>query len=206
MAAAYDFVYFDLDDTLLDHRSAEQNALADLHSELSTQLESALPFSVAQLQHEYHESNVELWRRYSLAEITADQLRHDRFATVLFRHGLSLDPMQVSRRYMECYATHWSTLPGATEAFDTIAQKNQVGIITNGFASTQREKLERFASFRDASAAIVISEEFGHMKPSRKLFDHASAQSGCSGERILYVGDSWHSDVEGGLNAGWSVA
>jgi HAD superfamily hydrolase (TIGR01549 family) len=199
-------VYFDLDDTLLDHRNAERRALADLYGELIPDMSGQEALSVQRFQQDYHESNVELWRRYSLAEITAEELRHDRFANVCAAHDLKVDPLTLSRRYMQLYSTHWSPIPGALEAFHSIAAETPVGVITNGFAVTQHQKLDQFAEIRSASAAIVISEEFGHMKPSKKLFDHASEQASCSGEKILYVGDSWHSDVEGGLAAGWNVA
>lgn len=206
MADRYAFVYFDLDDTLLDHASAERLALADLHGELFPGKTYEATLSIESFQRDYHDTNVELWRRYSIAEITADELRHDRFAVLCDRYGLKADPLQLSSRYMELYSTHWSVIPGALDAFHSIAASTPVGIITNGFAVTQHKKLDRFGEIRVASSAIVISEEFGHMKPSRKLFDHASEQANCSGDTILYVGDSWHSDVEGGIRAGWNVA
>lgn len=204
MASQFDFVYFDLDDTLLDHRVAERSALAALHTELGGVEE--LTFDLETLQREYHDSNVELWRQYSLAEITGDQLRHDRFAIIVKRHGLMIDALDLSDRYMELYSRFWVPVEGALDAFRRIADSTPVGIITNGFAATQREKLNRFRDLRDRSSTIVISEEFGHMKPSPKLFAYALSQAGCAAENVLYVGDSWHSDVEGGLASGWNVA
>lgn len=203
MSSRFSFVYFDLDDTLLDHRSAERLALADLHAEYFA---SGDTIGLEQLQHDYHEGNVVLWKRYSLAEITGDELRFSRFATLCDKYAIGIDPMVLSRRYMQLYSRHWTALPGAEQMFDSIATTTRVGIITNGFAATQREKLKRFPRFSDAADAIVISEEFGHMKPSPKLFEHARLQTNCSADEILYVGDSWHSDVEGGLAAGWHVA
>ena len=52
----------------------------------------------------------------------------------------------------------------------------------------------------------MISEEVGVMKPNPALFAHAAEQAGISPDEILYIGDSLHSDVEGGRNAGWQVA
>jgi 5'-nucleotidase len=206
MTTRYSFVYFDLDDTLLDHGAAERSALADLHSERFADGPARATLTVQSLQHDYHVGNVKLWRRYSLAEISADELRHDRFKLLCTKYELEDNPLSLSDRYMELYANHWRPIPGAMEAFGTIADSTRVGIITNGFAITQHEKLNRFSELRQKSEAIVISEEFGHMKPSKKLFDHASVQARCPGDEILYVGDSWQSDVEGGLGAGWNVA
>lgn len=203
MPGKFSFVYFDLDDTLLDHHSAQREALRELHAEF---FENVTNVGLADLQRDYHDGNVVLWKQYSLAEITGEQLRFRRFASLCDRYDVQFDPIELSDRYMNLYARHWVALPNAERTFDAIAAAVPVGIITNGFAATQREKLERFSNFRDTSASIVISEEFGHMKPSLKLFEFAQLQAKCSPEEILYVGDSWHSDVEGGLAAGWNVA
>jgi putative hydrolase of the HAD superfamily len=44
------------------------------------------------------------------------------------------------------------------------------------------------------------------MKPHPKVFDHATDLTGVKREDILYVGDSFTSDVVGGSKANWKVA
>ena len=44
------------------------------------------------------------------------------------------------------------------------------------------------------------------MKPQPAIFQHATDAAGVRPDEILYVGDSLHSDVQGGLGFGWHVA
>ncbi|MDX1640409.1 MAG: HAD-IA family hydrolase, partial [Balneolaceae bacterium] len=53
---------------------------------------------------------------------------------------------------------------------------------------------------------FVITEEIGVMKPHQKVFDVATERAGVEREEILYVGDSYSSDIIGGRNAGWKTA
>ncbi len=198
------FVYFDLDDTLLDHRKAERRALGDLCRAFPDVFDGIDPVTV---QETYHRHNVPLWQRYGAGEIDKATLKRRRFAALL--EALSLDgppPETLSDHYMDRYARHWTFIAGARAAFAAIADRYPVGILTNGFAEVQHAKLNRFPLLRDRARALVISEEVGYLKPDPRLFAHAAACADTPPETILYVGDSFHSDVRGGHAAGWQVA
>ncbi len=198
------FVYFDLDDTLLDHRSAERAALTDLCGHFS---EAFADRPVAEVQSTYHVNNVALWAAYAAGEIDKETLRRRRFEVLLDRLAIvSLDADEASDYYLACYAKHWSYCPGAREAFLAIAPVLPAGILTNGFAEQQHAKLNQFPELRSGSRSVVISEEVGYMKPHPKLFAEASARAGADPASILYVGDSYASDIAGARRAGWQAA
>ncbi len=198
------FVYFDLDDTLLDHRRAERQALADVYA---AHREHFAPHPLAHVQDTYHAHNVDLWRDYAAGRLRREDVQHLRFARTLATLGLStLDPDALGAFYLARYAEHWSFLDGAREAFHAIADRFPVGLLTNGFAEIQHAKLNRFPDLRERARAVIISEEVGYLKPHPKLFDVATRRAGTVPEAILYVGDSYHSDVEGARRAGWQVA
>lgn len=198
------FLYFDLDDTLLDHRRAERHALDDV----CRQFEHALgAFEPLHVQETYHVHNVELWRRYALGEIGKEDLKRLRFEQLLQALAIEeLDVDEVNEHYFACYARHWCYMEGAREAYLRLADRYRTGVLTNGFAEIQRAKLDRFPELRDRIEILVISEEVGRMKPDLVIFHHAAERAGCAPEEILYVGDSFGSDVQGALGAGWRVA
>lgn len=203
--ADYSFVYFDLDDTLLDHRRAERLALGNLH-EFYLTLFGGL--NLTSVQDTYHEVNTDVWHRYGDGLISKERAKLERFELLLERllidgRALSAD---LSTYYMSRYAEHWSFVPGGRDAFLTIADSFQVGILTNGFTEVQNDKLARFPEIKRASSTIVISEDVGFMKPDPRIFHHAAALANCSPVDILYIGDSYRSDVTGGKGAGWNVA
>ncbi|MFB6098008.1 MAG: HAD family hydrolase [Salinibacter sp.] len=199
-----EFVYFDLDDTLLDHQQAEREALSDVRDRYLTLFGT---LSVDELQETYHAINAPLWRRYADGEIDKQTVQQQRFERLLTSvDAPHADATLVARYYMQRYADHWTFIPGARDAFEAIAEHHPVGVMTNGFAEVQEKKLDRFPVLREKSEAIVVCEEVGVLKPDPAAFDHATEAAGVSHEDVLYVGDSYRSDVEGARPVGWRVA
>ena len=198
------FVYFDVDDTLLDHSYAERKALADVRDRYS---EVFGTLSVDELQAQYHAINAPLWRRYAEGEIDKQTLKDRRFAALLAEVGAPhANPALVRRYYMRRYGRHWRFVPGAQAAYETVAEEWSVGLMTNGFAEVQAKKLDTFPVLEKQARAVVVCEEVGVLKPDPKVFAHATEQAGVESDEVLYVGDSYHSDVEGAQQAGWRVA
>ena len=197
-----EFIYFDLDDTLLDHKKAEKYGLADVHRHFA-EFEF---ISLEKLIDTYHQINKGLWEEYGRGEIDRHILHRRRFEETFIELGIEPSLYQEAGKVcMNYYRNHWEWIDGAKEASDKIASKYPVGIITNGFAETQWMKIEQFG-FKETARQIVISEEVGVMKPHPKIFDHSTELVGVPRNNILYVGDSITSDVNGGMKAGWKVA
>lgn len=198
------FIYFDVDDTLLDHRQAERAALADLYAAFPGAFNGT---TVAEVQDAYHAHNVPLWERYSDGDIGKEELKRLRFEQLV--ETLAVEdpaPARLGAHYIERYTAHWTLTEGARAAFTALADRFPVGLLTNGFAETQHGKLERFPFLEARAETVIVSEEVGHMKPDPRIFAHAAEAASTPPEAILYVGNSLRSDVEGGLNAGWQVA
>lgn len=198
----YKFIYFDLDDTLLDHRLAEAAALKDVHQNF--------PFfnkiAADKLIEVYHQVNTQQWMLYSSGEIERDDLQRNRFEQTLQK--LTLDGSrykEVGDFYLQCYRDHWQWIDGAQLAYQKVAKEYPVGILTNGFAETQKMKFEKFELNKSAEH-VVISEDVGALKPDPKVFEHATALANVAPDDILYVGDSFTSDIEGGAAFGWNTA
>jgi len=198
------FVYFDLDDTLLDHQHAEREALADLRNRY---LEVFGTLSVDELQERYHAINRPLWRRYAEGQIDKQTVKQSRFEDLVADLNAGhANARLIGRYYLQRYAEHWQFVDGARETYRSVAERRPVGILTNGFAEVQAEKLDRFPLLSDRAEQIVVSEEIGVLKPDPAIFAHATRQAGVEADEILYVGDSRGSDVEGGRRAGWRTA
>ena len=198
------FIYFDLDDTLLDHRHAEREGLADVCRQFDTHF-GHLPLE--KVQDTYHAQNVPLWQQYAAGDLDKNALKRLRFEQTLEAlavEGLEADTLNAC--YLDRYAYHWTFPDDACDAFHTLADRFPVGILTNGFAEVQDAKLDRFPVLRERAKAVVISEHVGYMKPHPRLFAHAAELAGVSANAILYIGDSYTSDVQGATRAGWQMA
>lgn len=198
------FVYFDLDDTLLDHRRAERLALTDVYH---THHAAFGHLSLSDVHAIYHQHNVVVWRSYAAGDLTKKQAKRARFQRLFDACGVAgLEPEAVSDLYLHRYSHYWTYCTGARDAFHAIADHYPVGVLTNGFTEIQRAKLAQFTDIQERLQALVISEEVGHLKPHPALFAHAADQAQVAPASILYVGDSFHSDVQGATKAGWQMA
>jgi putative hydrolase of the HAD superfamily len=197
-----DFIYFDIDDTLLDHMSAQKAALKNVYHHFSCLQQ----ISLDTFQQAYKHINSGLWEQYSLGKVDRIYLERHRFTDTFEVLGIQCTPYRdVAEFYMRDYRSHWSWINGAEKALERLSASYKIGFITNGFTETQKLKVSDFGLNR-FSETIIISEEVGYLKPDPKIFRFAESKAGAQQEAILYVGDSLTSDVKGGKSAGWQVA
>jgi YjjG family noncanonical pyrimidine nucleotidase len=197
-----EFVYFDLDNTLLDHSSAEEEA----HREIYQTFDEFRDVSLSAWLSTYKEINKQLWLQYQKGEVDRFQLQRSRFRDSMKGLGLSYDRSEaIGTAYMEVYRQYWKWVPGAEEALSRVTENYPVGFITNGFKETQQKKID-YLNLKRFSDKFIISEDVGVMKPHPKVFEVATGISTFRNDQILYVGDSYSSDIIGGRNAGWKTA
>ena len=199
-------LFFDIDDTLVDHRSAEEAAQRETFETYRTLL-AGLAFD--DWLATYRAKNRPLWDAYGRGEITREVLQHRRFLDpleALGRDAARAD--EVGDYYLSRYREHWRLNEGAEEALDAASRYGFVGLLSNGFVEQQQGKVARLGLGR-WSRAVILSEEVGAMKPDRRIFEAAveAARLAGAGEfgRRIYVGDSWVHDIVGARGAGWEA-
>lgn len=196
------YIYFDLDNTLLDHNKAESKSHEAVFKEYSV-------FNAVSLKEwleVYQVVNHNLWVRYQDGEIDRNELHFSRFHDTMKELGLSTElSKEIGITYMKKYREFWEWIEQAEETLAAASNVFDVGIITNGFKETQHKKFSKLAMHR-YTGQMIISEELGVLKPDPKVFDHATKIAGVKRDEILYVGDSYSSDIVGGVNAGWKTA
>lgn len=196
------FVFFDLDNTLLNHDFAEAGAHNDLY-ESTPELQQV---SLDDWLETYKLINHQLWLQYQDGEINRHELQRSRFKDSMIQLDVSAERYEeIGKSYMQFYRNHWGWVDGAEEALAKVNQKYPIGIVTNGFLETQHKKIEKMG-LEQYTDLFIITEEIGVMKPHPKVFDVATERAGVDRNSILYVGDSYSSDIVGGRNAGWTTA
>lgn len=196
------YIYFDLDNTLLDHTSAEEKA----HKAIFSKFSEFEEISFSEWLGAYKQVNHELWNHYQNGDTDRESLQYERFYRPLENLKLTTDRSEtIGASYMQEYRKYWTWVDGAKEAIDIVSERYPIGIVTNGFLETQQLKIEsmELSKYTDN---FIITEEIGVMKPHPRVFDVATEKAGSKREQILYVGDSYSSDIMGGRNAGWKTA
>lgn len=154
----------------------------------------------------YGNINSALWEQYGSGAIDKKTLQRERFENTCIELGIDRKLYKaIGDVYLNSYEKHWEWIDDARKAYLKIVEKYNVGILTNGFADIQKKKIAQFELEKTAKE-IIISEEFGVLKPKKEIFDYSAQKAGVDADEILYIGDSFTSDVLGGTNAGWKVA
>ena len=190
-----EFLFLDLDDTILDFHKAERIAISKTIREFGVEPNE----EILQL---YHRINKWHWEQLELGKMTRAQVLENRFAALFEQLGREVDAAACARVYEKNLATgHWF-LPGAEEAVDSLHKKYRLFLASNGTASVQKGRMTSANLYRFFEQ-VFVSQEIGFNKPSRAYFDACFARiPDFDREKALMVGDSLTSDIQGGINAG----
>lgn len=190
-----EFLFLDLDDTILDFHKAEAIALSKTLTDfgISPTEENLRTYSAINKAH---------WERLERREITRSELQVSRFVTFLAVIGADAPGEAVARAYEENLSHGHYFLPSAKEALDALRGRYRMFLLSNGNAKVQDGRLSS-AGILPYFENVFISERVGADKPSREFFDRCTARiPGYAPEKALMVGDSLTSDILGGKNAG----
>lgn len=193
--AKYYCILFDADNTLLDFDAAESKALADTltHYGIEPNNENV---------QKYREINNALWAQLERGQLRRDKLANERFTRFLKAVGASGNGAEMNRYYLEQLSTHPDLLPGVLEVLRELAEVATLAIVTNGFERVQARRAQE-SGIMDYMEDAFVSEKLNYEKPNRRIYDAALRALGVeSWERVLVVGDSLTSDIQGGINAG----
>jgi putative hydrolase of the HAD superfamily len=120
--------------------------------------------------------------------------------------AVGIDDEALARRAADAYvaarAGVLTLFPGARELLVALRARGcKLGLVTNGFAATHHEKIDRLG-LREQMDAFFIADEVGMLKPDPALFRHACEALGSVPERSAMVGDRYARDVIGAHDAG----
>lgn len=190
-----EFLFLDLDDTILDFKAQEDAAIVKTLSAVGIDPSLAIC-------DRYSKINKALWMQMEKGEITRDQVLYGRFE-ILFRElGVEADAKQAAVSYMENLSEGHYFLAGAEDAVKALSKKYRLYITSNGTAKVQNKRLDS-SGIRPYFEKIFISQDIGVNKPAKEFFDYCfAAIDGFDPEKALIVGDSPSSDIQGGQNAG----
>lgn len=80
------------------------------------------------------------------------------------------------------------------------------GIISNILSLTQVPRNLVDYGLDKYFSEIILSSEFGMVKPAASIFHHAADRYGCRPDECIYVGNSPSNDIGGAKNAGYMAA
>ena len=190
-----EFLFLDLDDTILDFHKAERIALAKTIRDFGVE-------PTEHVLHRYHIINKLHWEMLERGELTRAEVQVGRFRALFEELGVAVDAAAVAAKYSENLAIGHYFMPGAEEAVEALSKKYRLFLASNGTASVQKGRMTSANLYRFFEQ-VYVSQEIGHNKPSKAYFDACFARiQDFDPTRAIIVGDSLTSDIRGGINAG----
>ncbi|OSZ79359.1 noncanonical pyrimidine nucleotidase, YjjG family [Chitinophagaceae bacterium IBVUCB1] len=203
---AYNHLFFDLDHTLWDFEANSAHTLMQVYEECQLASHGITDYDAFATT--YHAHNEVLWARFRNGFIKRDELRWKRFWLTLidFKIGDTHLAHEMSSAYLEILPTQRRLIPHAEELLAYCKQQGYtMHLITNGFESTQRQKLQ-VSGIAPYFTELITSERSNSVKPQAAIFQYALQATGATAEESIMIGDALEIDILGAFYAGWHQA
>jgi len=198
-------IFFDLDNTLWDHRKNAYLTIKDLFGKEEITLKYNIDFE--EFHFVYHEINERLWEQIRDGEIDKEYLRKHRFYDTFKRFGI--DDLELSMFFEEHFLDkilNYNHLVEGTEyILDYLKAKDYtLHIISNGFQEVTERKCI-LSGIDHYFHTITSADSVGVRKPNAEIFEYSLGIAKAQKEESILIGDDWIADVVGAQNFGIDV-
>lgn len=190
------FIFFDLDDTLLDDEVSTQIGVDALFQKYS-------PMLVDDRHQRWDAALQKYYPAFLQGAINVQQLQQSRIRYVFPDREFTDDEALAAFEYFIVHYAEGSTLFPETRAVLGALKAKDVGlgVISNGPNDMQLRKLKA-VSLYDELDAVVTAERAGVSKPNTAIYEFALAEVGRLANECWCVGDSLQNDVLAANSAG----
>lgn len=187
----YKWLYFDLDNTILDFDASSELAFYEMFEARGLTL-TQNDFKI------YKKINKGVWARMEKGLIDHKIVKAERWRLYLETINLEADPLEVNAQYFNIIKTNPIYIDGAESLLENLKDRYRLCLITNGIAEVQWPRI-KLKGLENVFDEIVISEEIGISKPMAGFFDHCQKLNGHPNKSdVLIIGDTLGSDIKGG--------
>lgn len=192
----YEIILFDADDTLFDFKKSEKEAFRNTILEFNIQYDENYHLRI------YQEVNTAIWKELEAGLITQEKLKVERFKRLSDSLKVSFDENEFAIAYMKHLANGSFLFEESLELVKSLHKNYRLAIISNGLKDVQNKRIRK-SIISEYFEEIVISEEVKVSKPDPKIFEYAlNNMKHTNKNKVLIVGDSLTSDIQGGINFG----
>lgn len=198
-------IFFDLDNTIWDHRKNAYLTIKDLFEKEEISLKYNIDFE--EFHSVYHEINESLWEKIRDGIIDKEYLRKHRFYDTF--HHFNVDDeelaMYFEEHFLDRILNHNELVEGAEYILEYLKAKNYtLHIISNGFKEVTERKCI-LSGIDKYFQTITSADTVGVRKPRPEIFEYSLSLSDAAKENSILIGDDWIADVVGAQNFGLDV-
>jgi 2-haloacid dehalogenase len=191
----YDILIFDADETLFDFKKSEREAFYNALLELKIETpEVHYPI--------YQTINTAIWKEFEQGLINQQDLKIERFKRLVDHLHLNLKPEAIAKSYMKHLREASFLFEDSFVLIQELSKDYELYMITNGLKDVQENRICK-SIIAPYFQSIVISEVVGVSKPNPKIFELTfHHMNDLDKRKVLMIGDSLTSDIQGGINYG----
>lgn len=198
-------IFFDLDNTLWDHRGNAFLTLKEIFKRQGVQDKYNINFD--DFHREYFTINERLWEQIRDGEIDKGYLRKHRFYDSFMFFGI--DDFELAQifenNFLDEILNYNDLVEGAFEVLEYLREKGyQLHILSNGFEEVTHKKCE-LSGIQNYFETITSADEINIRKPQPEIYDYALKKASASVSESVMIGDDWIADVEGAKSFGLKV-
>lgn len=197
--AAITTIMFDMDGTLIRHTWKLEQITRALFDRFAGAL---APVTHDEFYELFWSKNEDMW--YMMVDGVLDGDTAARYSYVNTLRALGRDTGlagAMADYWVELVLDEAAPFEDTFTVLDALRPHFTTGILTNGFTTLQRGKINRYGLAAHVDFTLV-SEEAGYHKPDRRVFLKALEMAGAGPEQTLYVGDNLVADIQGARQAG----
>lgn len=198
-------IFFDLDNTLWDHRKNAKLTLEKLFKKYQIQEKFQIKFE--DFHAKYDEINEHLWELIRDEKINKEYLRKHRFYdTFLYFDVDDFELAQIfEHQFLDEIIAYNELVEGSIEILEYLKSKNYtIHIISNGFHEVTHRKIDG-SGIRKYIDTVTSADDVNVRKPNPRIFEYSLSQANANKPESILVGDDWIADVRGAQNFGIKV-
>lgn len=194
----YEFLLFDLDNTLWDFDFSEKIALSEFFI-MKGLKEDKLDEHIK----DYKIINKKLWEKLEKSEITREELLKSRFYEFFKTLNININGKEYSDDYEKIIGSHGEIIEGAYELLEDLKERGyKIFAVTNGIYNIQKMRLKN-SVITNFFENVFISEEIGFVKPDIRYFEYIQNNiKNFNKCKSILIGDSLNADIAGANNYG----
>ncbi|MFC0345618.1 YjjG family noncanonical pyrimidine nucleotidase [Epilithonimonas hispanica] len=198
-------IFFDLDNTLWDHRKNAYLTIKELFSQQKISEKYNIDFE--EFHTTYHIINERLWEQIRDGEIDKEYLRKHRFYDTFLKFGIddAILADYFEHHFLDEILNYNELVDGTLDLLNYLKGKSyKMHIISNGFQEVTERKCI-LSGISDFFETITSADSVNIRKPRPEIFQYSLDLAKAEKSESLMIGDDWIADVKGAQNFGIDV-
>ncbi len=190
-------IFFDLDNTLWDHRKNAYLTLKEIFKREKVNEVHNIEFE--DFHREYFTINENLWAQIRDGEIDKEYLRKHRFYDSFLFFGIDDEELaqKFESNFLDEILNYNELVPGAFELLEYLSAKDyQLHILSNGFHEVTFKKTE-LSGIKNYFRTITSADEINIRKPKPEIYAYSLEKANAKTDESVMIGDDWIADVQG---------